>query len=341
MQEQRQLLDISWETILKVCFAILLFYAFYLVKDIVIWSLFGLIISVLLDPAIDFFRVFRIPRVIAAIITYFLIFGALALVIYFTAPFFITEIKQFSQLIPHYFDNISPIFKQLKIESLQNIESLTQTLTDSLEQISLSVFNALATFFGGIVSAIFILSIAFFLSLEDEAVEKTLVMLAPKRYEDFALHIFEKCKNKVSAWFGTRILACLFVAVASLAVFYLFGVKYTFLLAFLSGILSFVPFLGPLVVTILLLIIVGVSDSWLKAVIVVLAFTLVHQIEGNVLSPILTKKLVGLPTVLVLLALAVGGEIFGFLGAVFAIPVAGILYEFTKEFLERKKEMEA
>ena len=113
MQEQRQLLDISWETILKVCFAILLFYAFYLVKDIVIWSLFGLIISVLLDPAIDFFRVFRIPRVIAAIITYFLIFGALALVIYFTAPFFITEIKQFSQLIPHYFDNISPIFKQL------------------------------------------------------------------------------------------------------------------------------------------------------------------------------------------------------------------------------------
>lgn len=340
METNRQVLDISWETILKVCFTILVFYMFYLVRDIVIWFFFGLIISVLLDPAIDFFKKFRIPRIVAAIITYFLIFGALGAIIYLAAPLFVTEIKQFSQLVPQYFQNVGPVFKELRIESLQSIENLAQTITSSLEQVSFSIFNALGAFFGGIVSAIFILLVAFFLSLEDDGVDKALALLAPKRYEEYVLALFQRCKKKVSAWFGTRILACLFVALASLIVFYLFDVRYTFILAFLSGILSFVPFLGPLVVTILLVLIVGLSDGWIKAFIVVIAFTLIHQVEGNILSPILTKKLVGLPTVLVLLALAIGGEIFGFLGAVFSIPVAGIIYEFTKEFLEKKKEME-
>jgi len=45
-----------------------------------------------------------------------------------------------------------------------------------------------------------------------------------------------------------------------------------------------------------------------------------------------------LPPVLVLVALLVGGTIFGFLGTIFAVPIFGIIYEFTKEFLQKKKE---
>jgi len=340
MNEKTQTLDISWSTILKICLAGLIFYLLYLVRDVVIWFFFALIISVLFEPIIRFLKWLRVPKVLAVVFTYLSIFGLLGLLIYLTAPFFITEIRQFSQMIPQYFEKISPIFKELKIEALQNLETLTQTITGSLERISVSVLNALTTFFGGVASAFFIISLAFFLSLEENGVERFLTLLSPKKHEEYVLALFERCQTKVSGWFGARILACLFVAVASFVVFYLFGIRYTFLLSLLAGVLNFIPFIGPLITEILLILFVGVSDSWFKALIVLIAYIVINQIENNIISPILTKKFVGLPPVLVLLSLVIGGTVFGFLGAIFSVPVFGIIYEFIKEFLERRKEEE-
>jgi len=340
MSNQEHALDISWESILKVALAGVIFYVLFLVRDIVIWFFFALIISVLFEPAIGFLKRFHVPRVMGVIFIYLTFFTLLAFSIYFTAPLFVTEIKQFSQLIPQYFESISPLFKELKIEALQNVESFTQALAGNLEKISSSIFDALATFFGGVASAFFIISIAFFLSLEERGVERVLRLLAPKKYEDYILALFDRCQAKVSGWFGARILACLFIMVASFVVFFLFKIKYAFVLAFLAGILNFIPFLGPAITGILLILFVGVADSWMRALIVLVAFIVIQQVENNIISPILTKKFVGLPPVLVLVSIIVGGEIFGFLGAIFAIPVFGILYEFIREFLEKRKEEE-
>ena len=338
MEGQAYKLDISWGTILKIFLAGSVFYLLYLVKDVIIWFFFALIISVLLNPIVNFLRWFRLPKILAVIFTYLSIFGILGLIIYWTAPFFITEVRQFSQMVPEYFEKISPIFQELKIESLQNLENFIQAITGSLEKISVSILNALTTFFGGVASAFFILSLAFFLSLEEKGVERVIRLLSPKKYEDYVLALFERCQVKVSGWFGARLLACLFVAVASFIVFYFFKIKYTFILAFLAGILNFIPFLGPIVTGLLLVLFVAVADSWLKALIVLAAFIVIQQIENNIISPVLTKKFVGLPPVLVLLSVVIGAQIFGFLGAIFAIPVFGILYEFIKEFLEKRKE---
>ena len=334
-------LDISWETILKVFLAGSVFYLLYLVRDVVLWFFFALIISVLLNPIVNFLRWFRVPKVLAVIFTYLSIFGALGLIIYLTAPIFITEVRQFSQLVPQYFEKVSPMFQELKIEALQSLESFIQTVTGNLEKISVGVLNALTTFFGGVVSTFFVLSLAFFLSLERKGVERVVGLLSPKKYEEYVLALFERCQVKVSGWFGARVLACLFVAVASFIVFYLFKVKYTFILAFLAGVLNFIPFLGPAVTGLLLVLFITVADSWLKALIVLAAFIVIQQIEGNIISPVLTKKFVGLPPILVLLSVVIGAQIFGFLGAIFAVPVFGILYEFIKEFLEKRKEEQA
>ncbi len=338
MNNQRQLLDISWEAILKIFLVGFLFYGLYLVRDIVIWFVFALIISVLLNPAINLLRRLRVPRILAVVFVYLAIFGALGFVIYLAAPVFIFEIQQFTQLLPQYFGKISPLFEEMGIEALGNLESFTKALIGSLEKVSVGVFSAIAVFFGGVYSSIFILAIAFFLSLEEKAVERFLVLLSPKRYEDYVLELFKKCQAKISGWFGTRVLACLFIGVASFVIFLLFDIKYTFILALLAGILNFIPYLGPLVTGVLLFGFITLIDSWLKAVFVLIAFYIIQQIEGNLLTPILTKKFVGLPPVLVLISLVVGGKLFGLLGAIFAIPVAGILYEFLRVFLEKRKE---
>jgi predicted PurR-regulated permease PerM len=146
------------------------------------------------------------------------------------------------------------------------------------------------------------------------------------------------CKKKVAGWFGARLLACLFVGIASFIVFYIFGVKYAFLLALISGIMNFVPYIGPWITGILLVLFVIVSsNSWLTALYVLIAVAAIQAVENSILTPVFMKKMIDLPPVLVLLALLIGSQVLGFLGAVFAVPVFGIIYEFLKEFLKKRR----
>jgi len=334
-----RVLDISWGTILKVSLAILCFYIIYLVRDILIWIAFALIISVLFNPAIDFLRRLRVPRVISVIFIYVAIFGILGLIIYWTAPMFISEIRQFSQLFPQYFEKISPPLRGLGIEAFESMESFNQSLQLLLQKASSDIFNALALVFGSLGSTIFILAISLFLSLEEKGVERVISLFSPKNYEEQVLNIWRRSQIKVSGWFGARVLTCLFVGLATLVSLLLFKVKYAFSLSLLAGILDFIPLLGPTVAGFIIFVFVALN-SWLKAIFVLIVFILIQQIEGNILSPILTKKFVGLPPVLVLIALTVGGKLLGILGAILAIPLTGVIYEFLKDFLTKRKERE-
>lgn len=332
-------LDISWETILKVLTAGFIFYIIYLARDIAIWFFFALVISILLEPAILFLKKLYIPKILAIVLIYFSIFGFIGLVIYLTAPIFIYELKQFTVLLPDYFDKISPFLNQLGFDVSQNFQSITGVLVEKLGESSKGVINAIMAFLGGVSSAFFILTISFFLSLEERGVEKVLILLFPKRYESYIKTIFERSQSKVAGWFGARLMACGFVGVSSFIVFYVFGIKYAFILALIAGLLNFVPYIGPWITSALLILFVMVSTgSWATVIYVILGFMATQAIENNILTPILMKKMIDLPPVLVLISLLVGSQIFGFLGTIFAVPVSGIVFEFLREFLEKKRD---
>lgn len=332
-------LDISWETIGKILLAICVFYFIYLGRSIALWFFFGLAISILLEPAINFLRRIWVPKMLAIIMIYFSIFGLLGLLIYLTAPVFIVELKQFSSYLPDYFEQISPILEKLGIDFSQGFSELTGALITGLESGSRGIFNAVMAFFGGLSSTIIILTIAFFLSLEDRGPERFLALISPSKYQDKIVAFFEKAQIKVAGWFGARIIACLFVGAASFIVFYIFGVKYSFLMALFAGVLNFVPYIGPLITAIMLLVFVFASlGSWVIALYVLLAVWAIQIVENNLLTPFLMKKMINIPPVLVLISLLFGAKVFGFLGTIFIVPVFGIIYEFVKEILEKRKE---
>jgi len=332
-----KVLDISWGTILKISLAFLIFYIIYLVKDILVWFIFALIISVLFNPAVTFLQRIKVPRILAVIFIYVAIFGILGLFVYWMAPVFFSEIQQFSQLFPQYFEKIAPPLRDLGVEAFENMESFSQALGSILQKASSDILSALAVFFGGVGSTIFVLSIALFLSLEGKWVERVIGLLSPRKYEAYVLALWERSQTKVAGWFGSRILLALFVGVAVFIMLHLFNVEYALSLALLAGVLDFIPVLGPVFAGAVAFIFI-VLDSWVKAIFVLIGFVLIQQIEGNILSPILTRKFVGLPPVLVLLSLAIGAKLLGILGAVLAIPLAGIIFEFLRDFLRKKKE---
>jgi predicted PurR-regulated permease PerM len=335
---QSQVLDISWGAIIKVFIGILIFILFYLAREIVLWFFFALAISILLEPAIVFLRRAHFPKVLAIVIVYLSIFGILGLLIYISAPIFISELRQFSGHLPEYFDQISPMLRQFGIDAAENFGSFSNALADNVQQNSQGIVRALMLFFGGLASTASILTMAFFLSLEQRGTEKVLLLLFPQRYEEQIKATFERVQSKVAGWFAARILACLFVGVASYIIFFIFGVKYAFVLALLSAFLNFIPYIGPLVMAILLLFFVTVSSgTWMLTFYVLIAVTIIQTIEGMLLTPLLMKKMTDIPPVLVLVSLFLGAQLLGFLGMIFAVPIFGIVYEFLKEYLEKKR----
>ena len=337
---QAKVLDISWGTIIKVAIALLCFYVLYLIRDILIWIIFALVISILFDPAIDFLQKRRLPRALAAIFIYVTVFGIVGLILYWTAPLFISEIQQFSQLFLQYFEKIAPPLKGLGIEAFENFGSFTEAIERWLVRASTGIFSALSLIFGGIFSTVTIFAIAIFLSMEEKGTERVIGLLSPKKYEAFVLSLWEKTQRTVAKWFGIRILACLVVGILAFTVCHVLNIKYAVSFGLLAGALDIIPIIGPIIAGAIIIIFTAL-DSWLKALLILVAFILIQQIEGNVLTPVLTKKFIGLPAALVLIALIIGAKLWGILGAILAIPLAGILFEFLRDFLKKKKEEEA
>lgn len=335
-----KILDISWKTILKISIAVAIFYIFYSVRDILIWFIFALIISVLFNPIIDFLQKRRIPRTIAVIIVYVGTFGILSFLIYLIIPLFVSETQMFLKSFPEYFEKISPFLRGLGLQAFENIESFLRAIGTTLERMADNIFGALFAIFGGVFATLFVIITAIFLSLEGKSVEKGLLLLFPKRYEAQVLDVWGRCQKKVAGWFGARLIACLFVGVLSYVLLMLTNVKYPFTLAMFAGVFNFIPYIGPLLTGIVFFLVIFPADMF-KSVFVLIVFIIIQQLENSILTPILMKKFVGLPPALVLLSLVVGGSLWGLLGAILAIPLFGILFEFLKEFLQRRRDEKA
>ncbi len=260
-----KILDISWGTIFKFALIGLSIDFLYCMRDILMGVVFALIISVLFNPLIDFLQRKKIPRLLAAVLVYLSLFILIALLFYLITPLFISEIKQFSQFLGQYFEKISPPLRALGIVAFQNLETFVNTIGANLEKMASNIFSAFAAVFGGLFSALFILSIAIFISLEENLVERGLKLIFPPKYESFVISLWEKLQEKIGGWFLVKILGCVFVGILTYIALLVFSTEYPLSLAIISGILNFIPIIGPLVTGILLFIIVAL-DSFARAI---------------------------------------------------------------------------
>jgi len=281
----------------------------------------------------------KIPRIVSALFLYFLVFVAVAFFVYKAAPIFIDEIKDFAENFPLYLSKISPIFEKLGVQSFKSAAILVDDIQDLLEPAGSSFLGALFSIFGGATATLFVIFLAFFISVEKRFVAKTLEALSPAHKQEYVLHIWLKAKKKVSGWFITRLVGVVFVASATFLVLKILNVKYALLLALIAGIFDFLPIVGPLLAGLLLGLVVGLNSFW-QAIFVLIAFVIIQQLENNLIFPILFKKFLDISPVLVLIALAVGARLWGVAGAILAIPLAAVLYEIIKDYLRKTKEQQ-
>ncbi len=331
-KNESRFFDISWSAIIKFALAFFVIYLLWLVKDILVLVLFGLIISVLFDPAIDFLQRFRVSRPLAVVAVYFSIIGLIGYFFYVIAPIFVTEIQQFSQLFPVYFEKVAPFFLGLGFEIFKNLGTFTEALRAWLVGASASIVSSIAAFFGGLFLTVTVFTIAIFFSLEEKGIEKMIRLIFKKKHADY-LDIWKKSEAKIARWFGVKFLMMLMVGVSTSILCLALDVKYPILFGVLAGVADIIPIIGPIVAgtTLTLFVLIG---SWQKAILAAVIFTVIQQVEGNILTPLLAKKFIELPPILVIVAIMVGDRFWGIGGVVFAIPLFAIFYDLTRTYLE-------
>lgn len=337
MQQDKSTFFISWSAIFKITIAVIGLYILYRINDILVWVVFALVIGILFNYVIDLLEKKRIPRVVSAIALYGLAIAASSFFIYKTAPLVLNEIQDFSDNLPRYLSRISPIFEKVGISIFQSRTAFIDSVKGFLGRAAQSPSGAISSVFGGLTSAVFVLSMAFFISVERRFVERVLIAFSPTpRHQEYLVGLWRRSKRKVTGWFLTRIIGVLFVGAFTYISLIILDVKYAFMLSLVVGFLDIVPIIGPIIGGGLLFFFVSLI-SLPKALFAVLACIIVQLLENNLLFPLLFKRFMGISPVLVLLALAVGGKLWGGMGAILAIPLAGVLFEILKDYLTNLK----
>ena len=177
MNEKEKMLDVSWNSIFKIAVSALALYLFFLLRDVLIWIIFALIISILFEPAINFFKNKGLPRNLVVILIYIVFFGILGSVIYIVSDPLIEELKNFTAFFKDYheelFERVGPTLKELGIGAFANFEEFSESLQKWLEDEGAtdSIFRALGSVFGDVVITSTILILSLFISLEEKVLK--------------------------------------------------------------------------------------------------------------------------------------------------------------------------
>jgi predicted PurR-regulated permease PerM len=151
------------------------------------------------------------------------------------------------------------------------------------------------------------------------------IRLVPRRYRASAVSFMDDVDKVVGGFVRGQVLLALGVAISGTIVLLVVGVPYAILLGLLAGVVSIVPLVGPIIALIPVVLIAFFTVSLVKVIVVAVLFAIILVVQQNVFTPLVVARAVGVTPLVVFLALLLGSEAFGILGALLSIPVAGIL----------------
>lgn len=322
---ERRTIEISWTALWRALFFGIFVYVLFVGRDFVFALLLALVISSGLDGAVDFLERRKIPRTLGVILIFFIAAAFIAVLVYFIIPFILVDLNAFFTSSNR--SLVGRLFSPLRGSDAGAAFStaLNQIAGEYLSEVS-SPLAFFSRALGGAVLALTVIVSSFYLSLTRDGVERFIRAVFPKSQEYKALYIYERSRQKIGAWFRNQLLLSLLVGALTGIALGVLQVPHAFVLALITGVLELMPFVGPIIAGgIATIIALGVSAS--LGFYTLLAFLVIQQLESNILVPLTMKRAVDLHPVIVIIALLIGFEAGGVIGALIAIPLAAVLQE--------------
>jgi predicted PurR-regulated permease PerM len=197
---------------------------------------------------------------------------------------------------------------------------LVPSATDLLGELS-GIFS---TTIGGLASMLIIIVLAIYLAVSPQLYIDGLIRLLPGRRKDLGREVLAELAHALREWLMGRFVSMFAVAILTAVGLWFIDLPSALALAVLAGLMSFVPYFGPIAATVPALLIA--LPGWPAVPLwVLLLYTGIQFIEGNLITPLVQRRMVSLPPVTLLVAQITIGFLFGLLGLLLATPLAVVI----------------
>jgi predicted PurR-regulated permease PerM len=331
-------------------------YVVYWLRGVLTPIFLAFIIAYILDPVVDRLEAWKVPRPAAIAIVLGIVFGALALLLALVLPSIVADVAAVMQEIPKQlhvlWTKIDPWLEQHGIavphSTTEWVERLSAYASDVAKSILVPAGSVLSSLMGGtlsvigsVVAAVVVLVLAVYLLNDFDRITAGAKELIPWRWRPAITGYTEEIDQILSQFMRGQLTVMAILAVLYGGAYALLGVRLAVPIGVAAGILNFIPYLGG-AFALAAGVLMSLLDGWhtWQLVGVLVAYTVVQTLEGFVITPWIVGKTVGLSEIWVLVALFVGGEIFGFLGILLAVPAAAVAKIFVVRAVQHYRQTE-
>ncbi|HEX2117263.1 MAG TPA: AI-2E family transporter [Alphaproteobacteria bacterium] len=328
--------------------ALLIFATIWLLSPVLFPFLVGLAIAYLLDPLVDRVERWGIGRTVATSLVMAAFFIVLAVAVVLLAPVLYDQLRGLSIRVVRAAEDLMELLRPYIETYLQtsapdaaggeSIGMATQALRWAGGFAGQVISGGLAVF--NLLSLLFITPVvAFYLMRDWDRIVATMDLWLPRDQAPVIRKLLQEIDCRMAGFLRGQALVCLLLGVFYAIGLTLVGLQYGLIIGLLTGLVSFVPYIGMLLgAGIGLTVAFFQFDSWLMVAVVLGVFIAGQFIEGNFVSPILVGDRVGLHPVWLMLAVLAGGALLGFVGVLIAVPAAAAIAVLLRYALERYME---
>lgn len=288
-------------------------------SDIIWIIILGWLVSFIMEPFVDFFsEKLKLPRTVAAIITFALAAVLIALTILLFIPDIMSQFRTIDKVLPEIMENAPPQLQKGVDNFISNINA------------SGDIIPSITQFLVNIVS-IFILS--FYLVIDKDNINRKFYALTPRKFHEQLKFTQSVIDSSFASFVRIQVLWGVLGGLITWVVLTIFGVHFAASTSLLAGLLTAVPMIGP-IIGIIPPLLVAFIEKPDQAIIIFLAIFIPQQFIFNVIGPKIMGKAFKLNPIMVIFALLIGVKIAGFLGAILAVPVISIILIVGKELYD-------
>lgn len=336
-------ITITTGSFIRALLLVLLIGLLYYLRDIVMIVLTAIVIASSVEPAIAALMKRKISRLFSVVITYTVIAVTFLSIIFFFVPPVLGDIAGFLTGIPA---QLTSINISEATHGLLPLGSVGDTLSsaDILKNISKALgdstggaLTTLSAFFGGVASFVLIFVFAIYFSVQETGVDDFLRIVTPVKHQVYVLNLWKRSQDKIGKWMQGQIVLALIVGVLLYLSLTILGIPYALLLAVLAAFCELIPIFGQFIAAVPAIAIAFSTGGIKGALIVAGVYVIVQQFESHLIYPIVVKKVVGIPPLIVIIALLVGYKLLGFLGVLISVPIAGAIQELVSDIAASKK----
>ena len=281
----------------------------------------------------------KVGRSLAVILVFILMTAALAVLLLIVIPLLRDQIEHLVRKAPEILDWLAATalpWVQDRL-GLSDFAFSTQTVTDAFKSYWKELSSALLTVIGGlsrggsafmgwVMNLVLIPVVTFYLLRDWDVLVEGIRTLLPRKIEPVVSSLAKEIEEVLGAFMRGQLMVMLALGVIYAVGLWLVGLDLAFIIGMIAGLLSIVPYLGTAVGVIAAVIAALFQfQDVLHTVLVLVVFAAGQSLEGMVLTPRLVGDRVGLHPVAVIFAVLAGGQLFGFLGILLALPVASAL----------------